>query len=213
MAQRGIDERINMPEDSAPSTDAARIAVLEFFDGFARGDDVALGSMLAGLDQAELRELVGSGAWSETTSRIKQIDVQTGQSPDGEDCALAVFYVERSYQPQLWYYTVDTSGSEFAAVAAPPNMVDRLGGSDWISGWFQILDQELALADKPEEEYVVPQRDYSDKERSKSGGPATGPVNPGSPTPPGRPSAPPGGNPGKRPKKGKRAPPGKGMLP
>ena len=212
MAQLGIDERVRMPEEKAPGNDAARTAVLEFFDCFARSDDQALGSMLSGLDHAELDALVDSGAWAGTTSQISRIEVETGRSPDGEDCALAVFYVGHEFQPQLWYYTADTTGSEFAAVAAPPNMMERLGGSDWIAGWFDILEQELALADEPDEEFAVPQRNVAETDRSGFAGPATGP-GPSAPTDPGRPSAPGGPNPGKRPKRGKRPPPGKGWLP
>ncbi len=189
-----------------------RKAVLEFFDSFARGDSTALGSMLTKLDREELDRLVQSGAWSETTARIEQIDVQTGHSPgDGLACALAIFYVGSSFQPQLWYYTVDEKGTVFDAVATPPDLMDRLYGDDWIAQWFTILDEELALADKPDEEFVVQQQDLSDdsnRPRQSRGGPA---VNPGSP--PGLPSSPgtPGpSGPGRRKKGPKRAPPGPG---
>ncbi|MHC4785056.1 MAG: hypothetical protein ACYTE6_03745 [Planctomycetota bacterium] len=212
MAQLGIDERVQLPEEKAPGSDAARTAVLEFFDSFARGDDRALGSMLSGLDQDELGELVASGAWSATTDQISQIDVETGRSPDGEECVLAVFYVGQEFQPQLWYYTAEADGAEFAAVAAPPNLMERLSGSEWITAWFDILEQELALADEPDEEFVVPQRNYNDEDKDDFGGSSAG-QGPSAPTDPGRPSRAPGGNPGKRKKRGKRPPPGKGELP
>jgi hypothetical protein len=210
MAELGIDERVRLPAELAPADEPARIAVLEFFDAFARGDDKALGSMLSGLDRAELEELVASGAWAETTAQISRIDVQTGQSPDGQDCALAVFYVSGDFQPQLWYYRVEADTAVFDAVAAPPNLIDRLGGSDWIAAWFEILEEELALADKPDEDYVVPQQDYTEPKEATSRG-SSGPTgNPSRPTSPSRPSAPGGGGGGKRPKRGKRPPPGKG---
>jgi hypothetical protein len=211
MARLGIDERVRLPEEKAPASDAARGAVLKFFDSFARGDDHALASMLSGLDRDELQALVDSGAWAETTDQISRIDVETGSSPEGEPCALAIFYVSHQFQPQLWYYTVEDEGAEFAAVAAPPDLMNRLSGSDWISVWFDILQQELALADEPDEEFVPPQRNVSDSDRADYGGPSSGP-GPGAPTDPGRPSAPPG-MPGKRKKGPKRAPPGKGGLP
>jgi hypothetical protein len=91
-------------------------------------------------------------------------------------------------------------------------MMERLGGSDWIAGWFDILEQELALADEPDEEYAVPQRNVVETDRSGFAGPASGPGT-SPPTDPGRPSAPGGPNPGKRPKRGKRPAPGKGWLP
>jgi hypothetical protein len=212
VAQLGIDERVRLPEEKAPTSDTARTAVLGFFDSFARGDDQALGSMLSGIDRDELQELVETGAWSTSTEQISRIEVETGRSPDGEECALAVFYVGQEFQPQLWYYTVEADGAEFAAVAAPPNLMDRLSGSDWIAAWFDILEQELALADEPDEEFAVPQKDYSDNDQGDYGGPSSGP-GPSAPSDPGRPTAPGGPNPGKRKKRGKRPPPGKGGLP
>ena len=44
MAELGIDKRINLPEDKAPDNDPARIALLEFFDAFVRGDDSRAGN-------------------------------------------------------------------------------------------------------------------------------------------------------------------------
>ena len=211
MAQQGIDERVRMAEDKAPGSTQARIAVLEFFDAFARGDDTAVGSMLSSLDRAELTELVDSGTWAEHTSKISQVEVETGRSPDGEDCALAILYVGDDFQPQLWYYTVEADGAEFAAVAAPPDMMNRLSGSDWITAWFAVLEEELALADKPDEDFSVPQQDFTDPKDKKSSGPSQSA--PSGPSDPGRPSSPGGPNPGKRQMGPRRAPPGKGGLP
>ncbi|MHC4414178.1 MAG: hypothetical protein ACYS0G_02720 [Planctomycetota bacterium] len=201
LAQLGIDERIRLPEDKAPSNNEERKAVLEFFDAFARGDATALGTMLSRLDRDELDELVRTGAWETTTGQINRVDVQTGRGPDGQPCALAIFYVADDFQPQLWYYTVDADDAVFDAVAAPPDIMDKLSGADWITAWFGLLEQELALADQPDEEFAAPQKDYSDTTRSESF--SAGPDNPF------RPSRTPG-SPGKRPKpKGpKRRPPG-----
>ncbi len=211
MTELGIERRVSLPEDLAPMTNPERKAVLEFFDSFARGDSTALRSMITKLDRPELDELVQSGAWSETTARIDQIDVETGTSPDdGLACALAVFYVGSSFQPQLWYYTLEENGAVFEAVAAPPNMIDRLYGDDRIAQWFAILAEELALADKPDEEFIVVQQDLSDdSNRPQSrGGPA---VNPGAPPSlPGSPGKPGPSGPGRRKKGPKRAPPGPG---
>ena len=211
MLELGIDERVSLPEDLAPMTNRERKAVLEFYDSFARGDSTSLASMLTMLDRDELDELVSSGAWADVTGKITRIEVQTGSSPHGLACALAVFYVAGDFQPQMWYYTVDDMDTQFEAVAAPPNLMDRLYGADWIAAWFEILDEEMALADKPDEEFVVPQQvvgDDSDRGSSSYGGPGANPSAPSTPSDPSRPTAPSG--PGRRPKKGKRPAPGKG---
>ncbi len=102
MSEFGIDERVMLPEEKAPATTPARRAILEFFDAFARGDEAAVGTMISSVDRTELDSLVGSGSWSRTTSGISQIDVQSGQSPEGQSCALAIFYVNGDFQPQMW---------------------------------------------------------------------------------------------------------------
>ena len=209
MTDLGIDSRVSLPEDMAPMTNPERKAVLEFFDSFARGDQAVLGSMLTSVDRDELDALVGSGAWVDATSKISGIDVQTGTSPvDGEPCALAVFYVDSGFQPQLWRYTINSDGPVFDSVAAPPNLMDRLYGDDWIAAWFAILDEEMALADKPDEEFVVDQRDVGDDTPRSSGGGGANPSSPSTPSDPSRPSAP--DSPGRRPKKPKRSAPGRG---
>ncbi len=208
MLDLGIDTRVSLPEDMAPMTNPERKAVLEFFDSFARGDETALGSMLTSVDNDELDELVSSGAWTDATSKISGIDLQTGTSPvSGEPCALAVFYVDGGFQPQLWYYTLNSDGAEFTAVPTPPNLMDRLYGDDWIAAWFEILDEEMALADKPDEEFVVQQREVGDNtpRASRSSGASPGPM-----TTPSDPSRPVPGGPGRRPKRPKRSAPGKG---
>ena len=48
MAQYGIDPRVNLSEDLAPDNDEGRIAVLRFFDGFAKGDAARLTDVLRG---------------------------------------------------------------------------------------------------------------------------------------------------------------------
>ncbi|MEE8155283.1 MAG: hypothetical protein V3T53_10065 [Phycisphaerales bacterium] len=209
MAQLGIDERIRLPEDKAPDNDAARRAVLEFFDAFARGDAQVVASMVSTADRMELDALVDSGAWDETTNQITRIEVQTGSDPEDESftCALAIIYVDGSFQPQLWHYSVDDmDGARFDAAPTPPGIMDRLSGVDWIAAWFAVLAEEEALANKPDEDYRVAQTIYATGVGSvgTSQGPGIEPDGPGSPLGPGGPGAPPG----RRPRPPKRKPPG-----
>ncbi|MCZ6811190.1 MAG: hypothetical protein O7D97_04230 [Planctomycetota bacterium] len=208
MAQLGIDERVRLPEDRAPDNDEARRAVLEFFDAFARGDDQVVASMVSTADRLELEALVDSGAWDETTNQITRIDVQTGSDPEDDEytCALAIIYVDGSFQPQLWHYSVDDmDGARFDAAGTPPGIMDRLSGVDWIAAWFAVIAEEEALANKPDEDYRAPQKIYATG--SSDGGVPEGPgAQPGGPSPfsPGGP----GGPPGRRKPPPKRKPPG-----
>ena len=208
MAQLGIDERVRLPEDKAPDNDEARRAVLEFFDAFARGDDQVVASMVSTADRLELEALVDSRAWDETTNQITRIDVQTGSDPQDVEytCALAIIYVDGSFQPQLWHYSVDDmEGARFDAAPTPPGIMDRLSGVDWIAAWFAVLAEEDALANKPDEDYRAPQKIYATG--SSGGGVPEGPgAQPGTPPNPMSPGGP--GQPGRRKRPPKRKPPG-----
>jgi hypothetical protein len=189
MAKHNIDSRVNLPEDKAPKNDPERIAVLSLFDAFARGDSARLQGMLSTPDQFELERLVKSGAWQKSTSEITRIDVRCGQAPTNEKCALAVLHVGDEFEPQLWAYKLASATAEFEAVATPPNVMNSLAGEDWISAWYKLWQDDLALAAKPDEEVVIPQTDRSEKiddvESSSNDGPS---ISPGAPSGPGSPS-------------------------
>lgn len=186
MAEMNIDPRVVLPEDKAPDNDIDRRAILSFFDGFARGNDKAVTTMLPETDRVQLAALVESGAWKDTTARITRIEIQSGNSPLSDKCALAVVEVKGggdAFQPQLWTYNTANETAVFEAVPTPPGILDRLSG-DWISRWFAILEEELALADKPDEEFTIAQRDLDDGQGGDPAGSSGG-------------AAPSGGAPGK----------------
>ncbi len=203
MAELQIDERVELPEAKAPDNDPDREAVLEIFDAFARGDAEVLGSMISLDDKIELEELVSSGTWRETVAGITRIEIQTGISPYDQKCALGIFHVGGEFQPQLWYYhySSDADGFIFEAAPTPPDIMEKLSGADWIAAWHQILVDELARADDPDEVIEVPQRNYDDEQArgGRSGGGSPGRT----------PQAPPGG-PKRRQPKTPRPPPGPG---
>ena len=209
MSRLGIDERVVMEEQWAPDNDEGRIAVLTFFDAFARGDDIVVASMLSTADRIELDALVESGDWASTTSEISRIQIQAGYNPKDSDdaCTVAMIFVGTSFQPQLWHFSSDYEDSMvFDAEATPPGILNKLTGTDWIAAWFGILAEEAALAEVPDEELIIAQKNLDDGGVSQSGrrrGPGAGPGAPG-------PLSPGPGGPGRRPKPKKRAPPGPG---
>ncbi|MDY7108888.1 MAG: hypothetical protein SYC29_09655 [Planctomycetota bacterium] len=202
MARLSIDERVNLPEGKAPPTTEDRVAVLEFFDAFARGDADALRTMLPLTDELELDALIESGAWEKTIDGIDGIAIETGPGPYDEKCALAIFEVDGDFQPQLWYYHAEGEAYQFDAAPTPPDMINKLYGDDWIALWHEILEEEMALADKPDEEFDVPTVDLdSSEDRGGTFGSGTSPgTTPNSP----------GGPPGRRPPPPRRRPPGPG---
>lgn len=179
MAQYNIDPRVNLPEDRAPETTEQRIAVLRFFDAFARGDSDALAGMMSPTDAFLLQRMVDAGEWESATSGIGMIDIQTGSDPTVGDCALAVFMVGTRFEPQLWSYEIPgdpstAGGTAFDALPCPPDMVNRLSGEDWIAAWMQILADEMARAVEPDEVIEFAATDLSEEEDSGYTGGAPG---------------------------------------
>ena len=162
MAQLDIDPRVNLPEERAPETEAQRVAVLKFFDSFARGNADSLRGMLSGPDQFLLDELVKSGSFSKSTAQITKINVRCA-TQDGSDCTLAIFQVAEGYQPQLWTYNAAGPTPEFDSVATPPAILEKIQGDDPIASWFSVLKLELAKANEADDSPVLKQEDFTEK--------------------------------------------------
>jgi len=158
MTSLNIDERVRLPEEKAPDNDAARTAVLQFFDAFVRGDAASLAGMLSDDDRAELERLEKEGLWAKAVEGVQRVDLQTGQADDGMGHArtvvLALFYTGGDFQPQLWAYQSGPSPS-FSAEPTPPNIENQLSGEDWIAAWYKILADERTKADEPDEKIVI----------------------------------------------------------
>ncbi len=79
--------------------------------------------------------------------------------------------------------------------------MSKLSGDNWIAAWFKLNDEEQALANKLEEEFIVRKKDLSDPgfdsgvSMSPGGPPTRQPGSPGPgkrPKPKGPPRRPPG---------------------
>ncbi len=206
MAKYSIDERISLPENRAPDTTADRVAILEFFDAFARGDNDALKTMMSDLDGAELDAVAGTDEWTRTIGNIGEVLLETGTNSYGDRCVLAIFDVAGDYQPQLWYYKSDDDRYRFDAAATPPGIMGKLYGDDFIARWHELLQEEIELANQLDAEIETTPIVLGDATSGGSGQPSTrqppsSPKNPG--FSPGRP-----GKPDRRPPGKKRKPPG-----
>lgn len=179
MDQLAIDNRLIWDEEKAPDSTPARKAILGFFDAFARGDHQSVSDMLPLTDSYELDSLVESGAWAQSTDQITEVLIETGESPEGLKCVLAIFEVGDTYQPQLWLYSEEGDGYIFVAESSPPNIMTRLYGLNPISVWYQIIQEEQDLAVQLDEDVIPLQVVLDDRpsrdNTSGGGGASEGP--------------------------------------
>lgn len=189
MAEFDIDSRISMSEDAAPDNDDDRIVVLRFFDGMVRGDSSRLSTLLSESDALILERLVESGEWDRATGdAIEEIEIETARAGGIGECALAIVTTtDGEFDVQLWNYELvgeadADDGAIFDALPTPPDMVNRLSGGDWIATWLEIVDQEMARADEPDEivefESLILESESEDGDGSRPSG--------GQPSRPGR---------------------------
>lgn len=182
MAQYGIDQRIQLAEHHAPDNDPDRIALLKFFHSMATGDGAGFSMMLSPRDKPELSELQADGTFEEAIGEINTIELRSGFTPNGDPAVVAVIQTYSDFQPQLWRYQSDAiGGGTFSSGPIPLNVMDKLTGDDWVGKWYELLEEEIAIAMQLEEEVDMPQKDLSNDTNAKvsNGG--------GSPSGPGRP--------------------------
>ena len=63
MTEYGIDDRVYMSEDKAPSSEKEKIALLKFFDAWVRGNHEYVIEVLGTADQPQLMAMVQEGQW------------------------------------------------------------------------------------------------------------------------------------------------------
>ncbi|MDG2423652.1 MAG: hypothetical protein P8M22_06725 [Phycisphaerales bacterium] len=189
MTEYGIDDRVYMSEDKAPSSEKEKIALLKFFDAWVRGNHEYVIEVLGTADQPQLMAMVQEGQWAASTGDvIDNVELQTGPAKDGGTCVLAIFEhidVMRDPEAQLWSYRAKNIGNisddetiGFWAIATPPGMVDRLSGDDRIAEWWKILDEENAMWAMDDSDQLA---DLSeDEEDEKAGGKKPGKSSSGS---------------------------------
>ncbi len=183
MAAHNIDPRIKFPEERAPESTEARIAILKFFDAFARGNENGVRSYLNPLDTFGLDHLVKTGQLASMATSIKQINIQTGEGRYDKMCALAEFDLsdgaKLNIQPQLWSYTSTGDKFSFEAEKCPPHMIEKLSGANWISSWYEILDREDKIAQQPDDLIIITKRYIENPDTGAISSPDALPSDPG----------------------------------
>ena len=131
-----------------------------------------------------------SGFPKEVVTKVAKILQHVASN--GDEAVVAILKMSDSYQPQLWEFLADEmSQAEFTSGPTPIDVMDNLSGDNWVSSWYQLLDEELAIAMQLDEELEIPQRDLTNDE----GSPQTGGGGGGSPNGPGRGRSPQRGTP------------------
>jgi hypothetical protein len=174
MKELGISGKIRLPEDRAPATEQDRVAVLKFFDAFAKGDSAPLKAAMSEEDAQILAIMEATGSFAGATTAVERIDLSTG-AVGGKPYVMAVFRSGDLFQPQLWEYKVEGEGrtiskQEFSSYVQPVDVLSRIRG-DLIPEWVKLVAAERLLADEPDEVIKPPQRvQKAEAEETETGG-------------------------------------------
>jgi hypothetical protein len=166
----------------APNTTEKRVAVLKFWDAFAKSDSDYLGQHMTKLDGNVLAGLIKNGTWATTTAKITAIEVQC--KDDGEGFAtFGLVTSNGTEQPMLWDATISSDEASFTAFPGTPDIMAHLSGEDSIGAWKTYIDGLFEkYSNLPDEEIETPQADLqlaeSDDPASGGGGGET-PATPG----------------------------------
>lgn len=145
-----VDERIYLDEKQAPRKAESRQAVLKFFNAFLNVDRPILQNMLSFSEQLEVDAMIEAGL-SDMMDKVTFLELKTGTSPEGKECALAIYEIGMDYQVQVWYFENKSGPFTFTAAETPPNLVNRLSG-DWLASYFALKEKQTELANQPDSE-------------------------------------------------------------
>ena len=182
MAKYGIDDRVRLMEQDAPGTDAERIAVLQFFHAMM-AQHSEFEKMLSSEDRMEFNTMMQGDAMSNAIAEISEVRLQCGASPDFKPAVVAIIETYDGWQPQLWTYQISSNSMAglppvFTSGPTPLSVMSKLSGSGQVQQWYQLLDEELTIANRPEEDAESVKVDMSnelnDVSETGSGGPGPG---------------------------------------
>ncbi|MEE2681936.1 MAG: hypothetical protein VX641_06140 [Planctomycetota bacterium] len=183
MAQYGIDDRVRLMEQDAPGTDAERIAVLQFFHAMMVQHS-EFEKMLSSEDRMEFNGMMQGDTMGDAISEVTEIRLQCGASPDFKTAVVAIIETYDGWQPQLWTYQVSSNPMGglppvFTSGPTPLSVMSRLSGSGQVQQWYQLLDEELTIANRPEEDADAVKVDMRNELDNVSEAGSGAPVGPG----------------------------------
>ena len=86
------DQRIQFPNEKAPSDESVAKSVIELATALVKGDDKAMGNLLVSTGKDVLDSLTASGAWEETTAKIEAVRVVELAAPGDKPQSFTVSY-------------------------------------------------------------------------------------------------------------------------
>ncbi len=173
MAELNIDPKVNLPEDFAPDTTEKRVAVLLFWNAFAKGDSSYAGSHMSELDHKAIDAIVKNGSWSTTTAQIKSIEVQC-EDDDAGFATFALVTAGTSEQPLLWDATLENDDATFTAFPGPADIMAHLSGENSIESWKKYVNGLFEkYSNLPDEEVEIPQTDVAAADAPESQTPSS----------------------------------------
>lgn len=180
-----ISDKVQLSEAEAPPNCDDRRNLLVFFDAFVNGQADTLREMMSIDDSMQLEAMLNAEQLGPTVARIREVTLETGVSPEGRPCVLALYLLDDGYQAQMWYFKDPLGGSSFSSAAQPPNVVDRLSGTNLVESWFALLQEERDRANEYDD--MLDDLGQSEQGQSSSSGNAA-PSSPRSPSSPSGPS-------------------------
>ncbi len=193
MKELGISDKIRLPEEKAPATDPERVAVLKFFDGFAKAKADAVRGAMSPEDVAVLDAMKASG-FEKTCTPITRIDLTT-TNREGKSYVMAVYRAGGDMEGQLWSFKVAGEGKKvtsqlFQSYVQPLGIMGKLSGTNLIAEWIKVVDADRKVASEPDEAVKPAARVHKQEQTESSGGEGpSGPIG----APPMRNKPPPGG--------------------
>jgi hypothetical protein len=193
MKELGISDKIRLPEEKAPATDPERVAVLKFFDGFAKAKADAVRGAMSPEDAAVLDAMKTAG-FEKACTPITRIDLTT-TNREGKSYVMAVCRANGAVEAQLWSFKVAGEGKkvtsqQFQSYVQPVDIMGKISGTNLVAEWIKVVDADRKVASEPDE-VIKPAARVQEQEKPESSGSGeeSGPIG----APPMRNKPPPGG--------------------
>ncbi|MBY0112604.1 MAG: hypothetical protein K2Y21_07270 [Phycisphaerales bacterium] len=131
------DQRIQFPNEKAPSDEAVAKSVIDLATAIVKGDDKAMGNLLISTGKDVLDSLTTSGAWEEATAKIEAVRVveltAPGEKPQSFTLSLAVQEPGSAY---VMRFTATLDNGTYKYTGLPGGRLTRTRANQFDDGKF-----------------------------------------------------------------------------